>query len=92
MGEITKKILNFFSKKKNKEIKTELEIKEKVKSILKESFKIEMTNDKEEIFHHLDSINYFRYIIIIEKNFNVNVSGDILLRTVDDTVNFLCKK
>jgi acyl carrier protein len=67
-------------------------IKEKIKQILNDEFKIIDVDDNQRLFHHLDSINYFRYIIIIEKEFEINVEKDIILKTITETVNYIISK
>jgi acyl carrier protein len=67
------------------------EIKEKIRKIIKDNFQVDVQDD-EQIFHHLDSINYIRYTILIENNFNVNVSSELTLRTIQETYDFLKNK
>lgn len=67
------------------------EIKEKIKKIIKDNFNLEIESDEEQIFHHLDSINYIRYTILIENNFNVSIGSEITLRTIKETIAYLQK-
>jgi acyl carrier protein len=67
-------------------------IKEKIKQMLKDEFKIIDVDDNQRLFHHLDSINYFRYIIMIEKEFEINVEKDIILKTIKETVDYIISK
>ena len=67
------------------------EIKIKIKQILKDNFNLTIENDDEEFFHRLDSINYIKYVILIENNFNVTVTIDDNIRTVNQTFNFIKK-
>lgn len=66
-------------------------IKNKIKEILKNNFGLEIENDDEEIFHHLDSINYIRYTILIENNFQINIGSENTLRTIKETVDYIQK-
>lgn len=67
------------------------EIKEKIKKIIRDNFNLEIENDDEQIFHHLDSINYIRYTILIENNFQISVGSENTLRTIKETVEYIQK-
>lgn len=67
------------------------EIKNKIKNILKNNFDLDIKNDDEKIFHHLDSINNIRYIILIENNFNININSEVVLSTINETVDYIKK-
>ena len=67
------------------------EIRNKIIEILKDNFKIENISDDEEFFHRLDSINYIRYILIIENVFSVNVTIKDSIRSINETLDFLKK-
>lgn len=67
------------------------EIRNKIKKILKNNFDLEIENDDEKIFHHLDSINNIRYTILIENNFNINIDPEIILSTIKETIDYIKK-
>lgn len=66
-------------------------IKERIRQILKKEFEITEVKDDDTLFHYLDSISYFRYILSIEKEFQINVEKNIFLRTIDETANYIKK-
>jgi acyl carrier protein len=63
------------------------EIKQKIKQILKENFDID-ADDDQRLFHKLDSINYFRYVIMIEREFQINVEN-VTFTNIKDTVDYI---
>jgi acyl carrier protein len=67
------------------------EIKQKIKQILKENFDTD-ADDDQRLFHHLDSINYYRYVILIENNFKINVDKGITFININDTADYIYKK
>lgn len=66
-------------------------IKERIRQILKKEFEITEVKDNDTLFHYLDSISYFRYILSIEKQFQINVEKDVFLRTINETANYIKK-
>jgi acyl carrier protein len=69
----------------------ETEVKNKIKKILKDNFNINDINDESKLFHDLDSINYYRYILFIENEFSINIDQKISLKTINETYNYIKK-
>ena len=67
------------------------EIRRKIKQILKENFDVD-ADYHQRLFHHLDSVNYYRYVILIENNFKINVDKGITFININDTADYIYKK
>lgn len=67
-----------------------IEIKNKIRKILSENFSY-YGEDSEEIFFDLDSINYIKYNLLLEKEFNVFLNKKDI-KTINDTLNSIERK
>jgi len=66
-----------------------MNIKSKVKEILLKLFNFN-GDDEELIYNELDSIKYLKYILTLEKEFNVSLDGKDI-STINKTIKYLEK-
>lgn len=67
-----------------------IEIKSIIIKILNENFNF-YGDDNKKIFFDLDSINYLKFSLILEKNFNVNVNIK-KISTINETIETVYQK
>lgn len=69
------------------------EIEVKIREILKKHFDLEIENMDSEIFHILDSISFYRYILLLEDAFNTSITNVYDgLRSLNGMIDYLEKK
>jgi acyl carrier protein len=64
-----------------------MNIKFRIKKILSELFDFN-GNENDLIYNQLDSVKYFRYLLTLEKEFNINLDGKDI-STINKTLEIL---